>query len=105
MLVLSTGPRSLPGEGAALGPPLHGTPGEPATILVIEDDRSLRALLLDVLDGEGYRVVAASHSREAVQLARRRQPRAILLDPGQPGPPGGPCSSNSGLRIAPGTFP
>jgi len=75
-----------PNAGGAT--PVQGPLRQPGTILVVEDDPSLRALLLDVLEGEGYRIVAAIHSRDAVQLADSHQPRAILLDPGRPGPSG-----------------
>jgi CheY-like chemotaxis protein len=63
-------------------------PGQAAMVLIIEDDASLRALLLDLLDGEDSRVRVSTHHGEAVQLASSHQPRAILLDVGRPGPSG-----------------
>jgi CheY-like chemotaxis protein len=43
------------GDGAALGPTV---PGQPATILVVEDNHLLASLWNDLLTAKGYRVVA-----------------------------------------------
>jgi CheY-like chemotaxis protein len=51
-------------------------------ILVVEDDTSIRDMLTDVLEDEGYRVIRAASGCEAlVQLRERRPPpHLILLD-------------------------
>ena len=64
--------------------PLDGAPGEPATVLVVEDDPALRALLLELLEGEDYRVLVAGEGRTGLALARQHCPHAILLDIGPP---------------------
>jgi signal transduction histidine kinase/CheY-like chemotaxis protein len=53
--------------------------GEP-TVLVIEDDRPSASLLRLHLEGAGYTVAIAHDGEEGVRLARRLQPRAVLLD-------------------------
>src|SRR3569833_998947 len=50
-----------------------------ATILIIEDDASMRAGLRDNLEVEGYRVVTASSVREGREQARRAKPDLILV--------------------------
>ena len=54
-------------------------------ILVVDDERVIRDILHDVLVNEGYDVVLASNGEEAVKLARRENPRVILLDIKMPG--------------------
>lgn len=51
-----------------------------ATILVIEDDASMRAGLRDNLEVEGYHVVTAADVREGREKARQAKPDLILLD-------------------------
>ncbi len=50
------------------------------TILVVEDNPQAAKLLSLYLIQAGYRVLLAASGREAVQLARQYQPRAITLD-------------------------
>ena len=85
MLELCARPYSTLDAGAGAGMPLEGTPGEPATILVVEDDPALRALLLELLRGEDYRVLVAGEGRRGLEFARQHCPHAILLDIGPPG--------------------
>jgi len=49
-------------------------------ILIADDDRLVRALLADVLAGLGHEVVAATDGAEAVELALRERPDAVILD-------------------------
>ena len=51
-----------------------------ATVLVVDDDPSMRNLLGKTLEKEGYRVIAAGDGVEALALARRHRPQAITLD-------------------------
>jgi signal transduction histidine kinase/DNA-binding response OmpR family regulator/HAMP domain-containing protein len=51
-----------------------------ATILVVDDDLSMRNLLSKTLEKEDYRVITASDGVEALALARRHRPQAITLD-------------------------
>ena len=51
-----------------------------ATVLVVDDDPSVRGLLTRTLENEGYRVIAAGNGVDALALARRHKPQAITLD-------------------------
>jgi two-component system response regulator (stage 0 sporulation protein F) len=59
--------------------------GKQSRVLVVDDDAEMRALLLDVLEKEGY---------EAVLALRAREFDLILIDKNMPGP--------SGLDLLPG---
>lgn len=50
------------------------------TILVVDDNASVRMLLLEYLTEQGYRVVMAPDGRQALFVARREHPDLILLD-------------------------
>jgi DNA-binding response OmpR family regulator len=50
------------------------------TILVVDDERTLRETLAEGLETEGYAVVQAADGREAVDAFRRHHPDLILLD-------------------------
>lgn len=49
-------------------------------ILVVEDDPTLRETLVEALEGEGYRAVAAADGREALVRFRADRPDLVLLD-------------------------
>ena len=51
-----------------------------ATILIIDDDTSVRKVAKVRLEREGYRVVAAADGDEGLQLAQMEHPQLILLD-------------------------
>jgi len=57
-------------------------PGE--TVLIVEDDDSLRVALADALASLGYETIEAGTGGEAYALASRRFPDLILLDLGLP---------------------
>jgi two-component system alkaline phosphatase synthesis response regulator PhoP len=50
------------------------------TILVVDDEPSVRNLLVYNLSKAQYRVLTAANGREALELARRSDPDLILLD-------------------------
>ena len=50
------------------------------TILVVDDETTLRETLVDALEAEGFRVLAAADGREALALFRAERPDLILLD-------------------------
>ena len=54
--------------------------GKAPSILVVDDDSEMRALLLDVLGNEGYDVVEAKDGTEAVLANRAREFDVILMD-------------------------
>jgi len=51
-----------------------------ATVLVVDDDPTVRSLLAKTLEKEGYRVIFARNGVEALTLAREHKPQAITLD-------------------------
>ena len=50
------------------------------TILVVDDQSSVRTLLKDYLSSQGYRVVTANDGQEALFVARHEHPNLVLLD-------------------------
>ena len=54
-------------------------------VLVVDDERQIRDLLGEFLEREGYEVFLASAGEEAIELAERKIPHAILLDVKMPG--------------------
>ena len=50
------------------------------TILMVDDQMSVRTLVREYLIEEGYRVVVASNGQEALYAARHEKPDLILLD-------------------------
>jgi two-component system, OmpR family, KDP operon response regulator KdpE len=55
-----------------------------ATVLVIEDEVSVRRLLRFCLERNGYEVIEATTGDEGLALAVRCRPQAVLLDMGLP---------------------
>ncbi len=52
----------------------------PQTILIIDDETRLRAMLRVYLEQEGYRVAEAANGREGLYVARYEKPDLIILD-------------------------
>jgi DNA-binding response OmpR family regulator len=50
------------------------------TILVVDDETTLRETLVDALELEGYRAIPAADGREAIVRFRADQPDLVLLD-------------------------
>ncbi len=50
------------------------------TILVVDDETTLRETLVEALEGEGYRAVSAADGREALTRFRADHPDLVLLD-------------------------
>ena len=48
------------------------------TILVVDDDLSMRVTLLDALDNSGYRLVECSNGQETIDFVRNEMPDLIL---------------------------
>jgi CheY-like chemotaxis protein len=71
------------------------------TILVVEDDPAVRALLVATLSGTGRRVVEVGEGTAALAAAQVSRPDVVLLDVGLPGLDGfGVCEQ---LRADPTT--
>ena len=49
-------------------------------ILVIEDDLSIRELLVEILEEEGYDVVSGANGLEALELLKSNDPDLIVMD-------------------------
>lgn len=64
-------------------------PSREPLILVVEDDASVRSLLTDVLEGEGYEVVAQANAKNLNRTLRRLSPDLAILDVGLPDGPDG----------------
>ncbi|PVG80723.1 hypothetical protein DDE18_21480, partial [Nocardioides gansuensis] len=87
---------SRPGPGATFCftlPKVDAYPGpetapdhDPAlpTVLVCEDDAPTRTVISDLLGMHGYRVVGAASGEEALTLAAKQPPDAVLMDPSLP---------------------
>ncbi|TLS76233.1 response regulator [Mariprofundus erugo] len=58
---------------------------EMATVLVIDDDASVRELLKETLLHEGYRILLAASGEEGLRKAIEREPDLIILDLMMPG--------------------
>ena len=52
----------------------------PQTILVIDDEKRLVALVQSYLVQEGYRVITAYNGKEALPIAQKEKPDLIILD-------------------------
>lgn len=59
-----------------------------STILVVEDDPSIRRGVLDVLEYAGYRTLEAADGHSGLELALKASYRLLLLDLVLPGPSG-----------------
>ncbi|MCW1430799.1 response regulator [Novosphingobium sp. JCM 18896] len=53
-------------------------------VLLVDDDLHIRRLLHSTLERGGYEVIEAKTAAEALELAARHQPEAVLLDLGLP---------------------
>ncbi len=56
----------------------HGTTG--TTVLVVDDDARVRALLRQELEGAGHAVAEAADGRAALDAVRRHRPDLVVLD-------------------------
>ncbi|MBI1916690.1 MAG: response regulator [Planctomycetes bacterium] len=80
-------PRNMPGKQPEK-PPAASSPAPDRrgdTILVVDDDPSVRDILQRFLTGEGFRVVTLERGEDVVRVAHEENPRAITLDVMMPG--------------------
>ena len=68
-------PLSTPGRSAEPGPLPRGT----ETLLVVEDEPSVRHLARGVLEAQGYEVLSASNGQDALNVAQNRHGAPIRL--------------------------
>lgn len=57
---------------------------QPPLVLIVEDERSLRDMLSELLSGSGYRTVTASDGAAGLDTLRRAGPDLVLLDVSMP---------------------
>ena len=50
------------------------------TVLVVDDEPTIRTLVNAILEGSGVRTLEAADGPEALEMARRHQPDLVLLD-------------------------
>jgi two-component system, cell cycle response regulator DivK len=55
-------------------------PGNPKTILVVEDNELNMKLFHDLLEAHGYNILQTRDGMEALKLARQHKPDLILMD-------------------------
>jgi len=55
------------------------------TILVVDDEQSVRSLLADFFTPLGYQVITTADGNEALKVAAREKPDVVLLDVVMPG--------------------
>ncbi len=74
----------MPDRAPAVNMPLTGLPDHHRrmnrTILVVDDETTLREALVEALEVEGYRAIPAADGREALARFRAEQPDLVLLD-------------------------
>lgn len=68
------------GAGPARRSPGPPSLDEPTTVLVVDDDESVRKMLERVLSRSGYRVVTASDGEQAMQKLDQEKIHLLLLD-------------------------
>ena len=73
--------RPAPGHAAASAP----EPASSPLVLVVDDDRATRELIVRGLQKEGFRVTEAASGDEALRVAREKRPAAVSLDVLMPG--------------------
>src|SRR6266511_1719385 len=67
------------------------SPGEaefvpfPTTVLIADDDPSVRRLLRIAFELDGYRTITAADGDEAVAAVRLHQPKVVIVDAAMPG--------------------
>ena len=59
--------------------------GSTATVLVADDDRTIRRNLVGLLQSEGYLTLEAADGDEALASIKANDPDAVLLDLKMPG--------------------
>jgi two-component system response regulator MprA len=71
-------------------------------VLVVDDDDSIRSMLIDTLSYEGYRVIGARDGMEALAAMERETPFVVLLDVLMPMLDGGSFANavrESGMQV------
>ena len=54
-------------------------------VLIVEDEKNLRRVLVAVLEAEGYPTIAAENAEEALGMIQTKHPALVLSDQRLPG--------------------
>ncbi|AUT01743.1 two-component system sensor histidine kinase/response regulator [Nostoc sp. CENA543] len=71
--IVDTIPSQIPDDRQNIQPGDH-------VLLIVEDDEKFARILLDMAQQQGFKVIVAAHSKQALALAQQYQPEAITLD-------------------------
>ena len=58
----------------------EGRPSAPIVVLIAEDERSIAALVAEIVAEAGYLPLVATHGRQALDLAREQWPALVITD-------------------------
>jgi len=78
----------VPTDGESVEPPVeqaHLRPNPGTTVLIVDDSRTIQAVLGRLLSRQGYEILSAYDGESAVALAREHYPSLILMDVVMPG--------------------
>jgi DNA-binding response OmpR family regulator len=59
---------------------MQATASQPDTVMVVEDETAISAIVAAALEDEGYRVLTARDGQDALRMVQREPPDAIVLD-------------------------
>jgi len=62
------------------------------TILLVDDDASIRITVKAILEIQGYQVIEADHGQACLDICQQQRPDIILMDAVMPGMDGFSCS-------------
>jgi two-component system cell cycle response regulator len=82
---VAAGPASRPGPAIPVSPAIPAPQAVRPTILLVDDDPFMLAVLADMLDDEPVRVLTAASGPEALALIEREPVEVILCDQCMPG--------------------
>ncbi|HIK03140.1 MAG TPA: response regulator [Trichormus sp. M33_DOE_039] len=71
--LVEASPSQIPDDRQKIQPGDH-------VLLIVEDDEKFARILLDMAQQQGFKVIVAENSRQALALAQQYQPEAITLD-------------------------
>ena len=73
---------ATPGEAVEKKKPEAAAPGSPATVLIVDDEETVRVLTGKMLERSGYSVLMAANGSEALAVYREKMPaiNCVLLD-------------------------
>jgi len=79
-------PPSVPLDRLIKAPAAHGT-----SILIVDDEPTMRLLLRTAMAKEGYRIIEAGNGKECIALLQKEKPDIVLLDAVMPKMDGFEC--------------